>query len=211
MANEQNAKRARKAIYDIVEMNKTPYTKMITLTYKENMQDYDRLSHDFLMFRQALKRKGVDFPYLYVVEKQKRGALHIHCIAFTDDYIDHKLLKKCWRHGFIKINAQFQEIDHKGSYIAKYVQKETMPADKKAYRTSRKIKRPTSRVGLGATADATRKSHGRGFREKQRDTIILSWAGAFVDKDTGEIKQPHKERRATVIKMEKRKGGEHEN
>jgi len=207
MANEQNAKRARKAIYEIVEINKTPYTKMITLTYKENMQDYDKLAHDFKMFIKSMKRKGYQFPYLWVVEKQKRGALHVHLIVFQDDYIPVDDIKKAWKHGFVKINAQFQGIDHKGAYIAKYIQKETMPPDKKAYRTSRNVKRPTEKAGLGTVGDAIGKAKDKAadLRETSRTTFILSDYGAFVDTETGELKQPDPSKRATVVDLERKK------
>ena len=207
MANEQNAKRARKAIFEIVEMNKTPYSKMITLTYKENMEDYDRLAHDFKMFIKNMKRKGYQFPYLWVVEKQKRGALHVHLIAFQDEYIPVKHIKTAWKHGFVKINAQFQEIDHKGAYIAKYIQKETMPPEKKAYRTSRNIKRPTEKAGLGSVGHAVRNARERDatIRETSRTTFMLSQYGAFVDEETGELKQQDPSKRGTVVTLERKK------
>ena len=207
MANEQNAKRARKAIYEIVEMNVTPYSKMVTLTYKENMQDYDRLAHDFKMFIQNMKRKGYRFPYLWVVERQKRGALHVHLIIFQDDFIPVEDIRSAWRHGFVKINARFQGVGHKGAYIAKYVQKETMPPDKKAYRTSRDVKRPTERVGHGSVSDAIREVRGKDaqLRETYRRTNILSDYGLFVDTETGELKQPDPSKRLTVVNLERKK------
>lgn len=144
MANEVNAKRARRKVHDLVHTNMTPFTKFITLTYAENMQDYDKLAHDFKMFRRHLANKGYPFPYLYIVEKQKRGALHLHVLMFHDKYIPHATISKAWPHGYVKINAKFSKIPHhkRPIYVIKYIQKETMPPDKKAYRTSRDIKRP---------------------------------------------------------------------
>ena len=213
MANEKNAKRARKAIYEIVSINTTKYTKMITLTYSDPNYDYDQLSKDFKRFRYNLKNNGIEFPYLYVVEqhnsektaKTRKGSLHIHLIAFIDDYIPIKTLEKAWKKGFIKINAQFDKVEHKGAYIAKYVQKETMPPDKKAYRTSRNIKKPLESQLKGSTHSATRHLYSKGYIERDRYDIILSLNNAFVDIDTGEIQQPKKEYRATVIKLSKTK------
>ena len=116
-------------------------------------------------------------------------------------------IKKSWKHGFVKINAQFQGIDHKGAYIAKYIQKETMPPDKKAYRTSRNVKRPTEKAGLGTVGDAIGKAKDKAadLRETSRTTFILSDYGSFVDTETGELKQPDPEKRATVVSLERKK------
>ena len=164
MANEQNAKRARRNIHDIVNANWTKYSKFITLTYAEPQFDYDKLAHHFHIFRKRLRRKGIKFPYLWIVEHQKErgqkenndGSLHIHLLAFTDAYIPYEIINDAWVHGFVKINANAKKATNPGAYVAKYIQKETMPPDKKAYRTSQDIKRPTTKVGLGTLRHAIR-------------------------------------------------------
>lgn len=154
-ANEQNAKRAKKQVHDIVNTNWTKYTKMITMTYRETTLDYDTVAHDFKMFRKALQRRGYDFPYLTIIEHQiKRGkkegnagSLHIHCLAFTDRYIPFETLKSVWtRLGSVQIE-KLDKAENKGAYVAKYITKEALPPDKKSYRTSRNIKKPTIMVG----------------------------------------------------------------
>ena len=164
MANEQNAKRARRAVHDIIETNKTKYTKLITLTYAENMQDYDRLAHDFKVWRRALQRKGINFPYLYIVEKQKRGALHIHAVVFTNDFLDKDTISKHWPHGFVDLRAtKPEQHDNLGAYVAKYITKDSMPPDRKAYRTSRNIKKPTVTKTFGEVGEATERLMAEGM------------------------------------------------
>lgn len=155
-ANEQNAKRARIAVHDLVNTNWTEYTKMITLTYAKTMLDYDRLSHDYKMFIKHLGRKGINFPYLSITEHQTKrglkekneGSLHLHVIVFSDKYIPFKTLKEAWGdRGSVHIE-KIDKPQNKGAYVAKYITKDTMPPDKKSYRTSRDIKRPSVEKGL---------------------------------------------------------------
>jgi hypothetical protein len=49
-----------------------------TLTYRENVQDRDRVLADWKEFVRRLRRVLPSFAYVAVLEKQKRGALHIH-------------------------------------------------------------------------------------------------------------------------------------
>ena len=194
-ANEQNAKRARRNVFELTEANLTPYTKFITLTYAEPQFDYDVLAKHWKSFIRHLDRKGYQFPYLWVIEKHdsektaenRRGSLHIHALAFTDKYIPHKTLAKAWPHGHVKINAKFQEVDHKASYVAKYIQKESMPPDKKAYRTSKDIKRPTTRVGLGGFSDAVRGASLKGYMRTAEFTYSIPTKDTLVKWKTGEV------------------------
>jgi hypothetical protein len=186
MANEQNAKRARKKVYEIVQTNWTKYTKMLTLTYKENMQDYDQIAHDFKMLIQGLRRKNYDFPYLWVVEKQERGALHAHVLVFTDKYIPIKEIAKHWPHGFVKINAKLADAPDKGAYVAKYIQKETLPPDKKAYRTSRNIKKPAIQRTTGDAIDVEQLV-GDQFQFKSQFDYTVKNNKTQVNKQTGEL------------------------
>lgn len=50
---------------------------MMTLTYRENVTDESRVQADFKAFRKRLARLG-QFHYVATLEKQQRGALHVH-------------------------------------------------------------------------------------------------------------------------------------
>ena len=210
-ANEQNVKRARKAVYQIVEANDTEYTKFITLTYKEPNFDYDKLAHDFKMMRRNLKRKGYDFPYLYVVEvhdskktqKDRRGSLHIHVVAFTDRFIPFEILSKAWPHGFVKINADYTKSEKKGGYVAKYITKDTMPPDRKAYRTSRNVKRPTETEGLTARAEVLGALGKEGYLLLSTTTHIISDLGKYCNVKTGEIETENPDNEIEYMHLKK--------
>ena len=172
MANEQNIKRARKKVFDIVEANKTPYTKMLTLTYAETNLNYDQLAKDWKAFLLNLKRKGYKFPYLAITEHQtergkkegNEGSLHVHALLFTDEYIPFPILKSAWgSRGSVDIQAKFSTAKKQGAYVAKYITKEGAPPDKKTYRTSRDIKKVRKSWGHDVTDIVTEIPLGQGF------------------------------------------------
>lgn len=67
--------------------------RMITLTYRENMIDVVRLKHDWDVFRRRMS-KVKEFHYVAVVERQTRGAFHIH-IAVTGRQC-YQLVRSIW-------------------------------------------------------------------------------------------------------------------
>ena len=77
--------------------------RFITLTYAENMTDNSRLSGDLQYFLRKMKQEYGAFEYIYVKESQKRGAWHIHMIAFFKDgapYMPNETVRNLWGHGF---------------------------------------------------------------------------------------------------------------
>lgn len=95
--------RAKQKIYFNPDM-----TKFITMTYKENMQDLDQLFHDVKMLIQKETRsREKNKKYIFTVEKQNRGALHIHMIA-NDTFTTFKNKNNhdqlyFWEHGFSSV------------------------------------------------------------------------------------------------------------
>ena len=51
---------------------------MLTLTYRENMVDRDRMVRDFDVFMKRVRRVCPNIQYVCVFERQKRGAWHAH-------------------------------------------------------------------------------------------------------------------------------------
>ncbi len=67
--------------------------RMITLTYRENMTDTGRLKQDWDAFRRRMG-KVKEFHYVAVVERQERGAFHIH-VAVTGRQC-YQLVRSIW-------------------------------------------------------------------------------------------------------------------
>jgi len=68
--------------------------RMLTLTYRENMQDLVRLKADFDYFRRLVQAKYPNWVYVAVPEKQDRGALHLHLAV--KGFQDINYLRYCW-------------------------------------------------------------------------------------------------------------------
>lgn len=133
---------------------------MFTLTYRENVTDEARVQADFKAFRKRLSKLG-PFHYVACLEKQQRGALHVHIAcqglpAFL--MVDGVRVKS-----FNVLRAMWQRVVGRGmgacnvsrfrgknsphriaSYIAKYVAKgiEEGGFNKKSYWSSAGIPKP---------------------------------------------------------------------
>jgi hypothetical protein len=66
---------------------------MLTLTYRENMIDRDRMARDFDVFMKRLRRVVPGLEYVCVFEQQKRGAWHAHIAV--PRVLSHYMLKGC--------------------------------------------------------------------------------------------------------------------
>ena len=67
---------------------------LVTLTYRANVEDRERVLHDLERLRRALSRSGCSMPYVAVLERQQRGALHPHLAV--KGFQDVRLLRRCW-------------------------------------------------------------------------------------------------------------------
>lgn len=56
-------------------------SRVMTLTYRDNMQDRDRAVRDCKEFHRRLGRVVPSWVARSVIEVQKRGALHLHCLV----------------------------------------------------------------------------------------------------------------------------------
>lgn len=146
---------------------------MLTLTYRENMQDMDRLQRDVKAFVKRLRALG-PFEYVLCIEKQERGALHVHmaCQAFpawmrNEHGIrvkSYNLIRSIWRrvvgrdNGNIDLTKPRRNASHRiACYISKYISKSLGDAvfNAKSYWCSRGIPKPkVTRLWFdGATDD----------------------------------------------------------
>lgn len=107
----------------------------VTLTYKENMTDLDRLYKDFKRFMMRLKRSFKDvstIDYLNVIEPQQRGAWHVHMLIRFNDidsvYIPNKELAEMWEQGFTRIKS-LKDVDNIGAYLSAYLTDVEVPDD----------------------------------------------------------------------------------
>ncbi len=97
---------------------------LITLTYKENMTDVDRLYYDLKKFTQALKRRIGTIKYVTAVEPQERGAWHAHILCKQlelTELVTTSTILECWEHGIIVDVQPLEEVDNVGAYLTAYL------------------------------------------------------------------------------------------
>lgn len=106
----------------------TDKVRWITLTYKENMTDTERLYKDFEKFNKRfqyyIKKQGYNkAEYIVMMEPQGRGAWHCHLLYMFDTkapYIPNEKLSKLWGHGFVTIK-KLDNVDNVGAYLTAYL------------------------------------------------------------------------------------------
>ena len=125
---DYNIKRSALKLRRLINCNIGGNDLFITLTYEENQEDIKKGKEDFKNFikrwnYERKKKKESRLKYVYVVEFQKRGAVHFHCIFFNPGYIRKKELSELWALGFVKVN-KITHVDNVGAYVVKYMQKD---------------------------------------------------------------------------------------
>ena len=152
--SEDNARRASLAFRRLVSSNLSRFKPpiLITFTYEENITDLSVGYADYRSFVQALRYKyGRAFKYICVPEFQKRGAVHFHALFWglpEKIFLQERTTREIaglWGMGFVFM----KQTDGDGklsSYLSKYMAKAFVDPrlrNKKAYVSSRNIKRPT--------------------------------------------------------------------
>jgi hypothetical protein len=101
---ERSTRRARGQVRKLVKHK--ALDTMLTLTYRENVTDRDRLRRDVDVMVKRLRRVMPHFEYICVFERQKRGAWHAHiaCHRVQSHYLhrgvlvrSYDLLRSLWR------------------------------------------------------------------------------------------------------------------
>jgi hypothetical protein len=101
---------------------------LLTLTYRDNVTDFDQASADLARFVRLVKGKNDGFPYVAVPEKQARGAWHWHLAVKGRQDVNQ--LRHLWRKTVGEGNIDVQQ--PRGgqnrrvtlvSYLSKYLSK----------------------------------------------------------------------------------------
>jgi hypothetical protein len=143
---EKVFKRARTNLRRLINCNVESDSKFLTLTFKDNITDLDFANKEFKKFIMRLNYHfNIKIKYSCVVEFQKRGAIHYHCILYNlNGKVDLNKLSDIWGNGFIKLN-KIKGVDNVGAYICKYMTKtdDKRLEGRKMYFNSRNLNKPT--------------------------------------------------------------------
>lgn len=150
--------------------------RLLTLTYRDNMTDRELLKAHFKDFVRRVRKAIPGWQYVAVMEKQGRGAYHIHCAVSGFQKI--KILRRCWYQalggsgaetgdqtpGQIDVTSPRNKLgiptarewksDKLAGYLTKYLEKTFTESDteKRRYWQSADIHQPEKeRIWLGST------------------------------------------------------------
>ena len=136
---DRSTRRARTQVRRLAKFK--GLTVLLTLTYRENMVDRERMARDFDVFVKRVRRVIDGFEYICVFERQKRGAWHAHIAVrrIMSHYLhrgmmvkSYDLLRSMWRgvvgqdNGNVdvsrnkKVNRSSAKL---ASYLSKYIGK----------------------------------------------------------------------------------------
>ncbi|MGL6125467.1 MAG: rolling circle replication-associated protein, partial [Metamycoplasmataceae bacterium] len=87
----RSIKRTKQTIRQLVNTNFCQdSSSFLTLTFKNNITDYDVAFNYWKLFKRKIERKySLKLSYLGVVEFQERGAIHFHICLFNVPYLKH--------------------------------------------------------------------------------------------------------------------------
>ena len=97
--------------------------RWLTLTYRNVMNDSDRLYSDFKEFNRLCRKKYGSYEYIVAAEYQKRGSLHLHCVLIFDSaapFMKNKDVADIWKHGFVNVR-KLVGVDDIGRYLTAYI------------------------------------------------------------------------------------------
>lgn len=152
---DANLSATKKKIVEFLLLNMTIDSTFLTLTFRENVQDYDYSADCFKYFLKSFRRKyGYSLSYLAVKELQKRGAIHYHIIIFNPEFslIPYKDIYDLWGNGGIYIEpikgVTMGDYLSISGYFSKYLvnrsKGQLISRDKRLFSCSRDVKRPVS-------------------------------------------------------------------
>lgn len=156
-ANQDRAsRRAKSRMRKLILSTKADH--LLTLTYRQNMMDFDQAYCDLTKFIRLVRKDLPDWIYIAVAEKQKRGAWHWHLAVSGRQ--DVAKLRQAWlkvvQDGNIDVNPPKGKSQHRQlalvTYLSKYLAKTFKEGEHqlnaKRYRVSRGISVPSKSVQL---------------------------------------------------------------
>ncbi|AJC17987.1 rolling circle replication-associated protein [Pandoraea sputorum] len=186
-----SAKRARRQVR--LRCKAMQADRMITLTYRENMEDKGRLKRDFDALRRRLGR-FLDFKYIAVPERQKRGAWHIHiAVRGRQNY---RILRAIWHsivgadNGNVDVRNPFRQkgLRHKlAGYLSKYITKDFAEHEmnEKRYWTSKGITVPERQPIAHILSDDPVKAIVTAFEAAETAGASLDHCQVYWNQDLG--------------------------
>jgi hypothetical protein len=151
---QKNIMRTRNMVRRLILSNFDSTAKFWTFTFDDekvppeisrSIEGSNRLWETFI---KRMRRKYPDFKYLAVLEFQKRGAVHYHCLCDLP-FVKQRVVQEIWGNGFVSVN-RIKHVDNLGAYVVKYMTKELTDErffGSKLYQCSKGLNRPVEYRG----------------------------------------------------------------
>ncbi len=130
----KNINRSKFECQRLAKCNSSFWETFITLTYADNIQDFNYANNEYKKFIYKIKRVFKNFMCIAVPEFQKRGAIHYHLltnISINDSkliYFQENNKKfphiKYWNNGFNSVENVSGDMQKIVGYISKYMTKD---------------------------------------------------------------------------------------
>lgn len=96
----------------------------LTMTYREQTNDPNRIYKDLDIFNKRLKRALPNVGYIHIVEPHGSGNYHVHSLikdvtGTPIDFMDYKQFHKMWGQGYVTVEA-LNNVDNIGAYFIAY-------------------------------------------------------------------------------------------
>lgn len=137
-----SVRKSMKRIRELINSNvvEPSYVRWCCLTYKDNVQDREKVYQDFRKFNQRFKyylqKKGLPIPeFIDILEPQGRGSFHHHLLYIWNEkapYIPNADFERLWGHGFTKVQ-KIDGITNVAAYLTAYLSDMELPEDKWEY------------------------------------------------------------------------------
>jgi hypothetical protein len=163
---KKNGTKKRNKIINLINSNPQLDT-FVTLTFKENIQDFDYAYKCFKKFNrkmnETMNKTGNKFEFVSVIEFQKRGAIHFHVLCNLKTNFNIQKYKKsikqmdfenqlhdfAWQYGWITVqpikNVNGKDNNNIGAYMVKYMTKECdndLTVNEKMTSSSKGLRKP---------------------------------------------------------------------
>lgn len=184
MHEDRAVRRARSRLRQLILT--TGADHLLTLTYRENMVDFDLASSHLSKFVRLIKNKQPGWIYVAVAEQQERGAWHWHLAVCGRQDVD--MLRASWRHvvgeGNIDVkapksgvkNRQLALVKYLGKYLAKGFKEGNRELNARRFRASRGIEVPAQYVILPKAHYANVRTYVEGRLVEATGSLGFSWA-----------------------------------
>lgn len=154
---QKNIMRTRNTVRRLILSNFDTTAKFWTFTFddkkvpSEISRDIESSNRLWKAFIQRMRRRYPNFKYLAVLEFQKRGAVHYHCLCDLP-YVKQRVIQDIWGNGYVSVN-RIKHVDNLGAYVVKYMTKD-LTDDRffgsKTYQCSKGLERPLEYRGKDA-------------------------------------------------------------